>query len=54
MTDHQLKYSRLLNDSRKDPRTPPAEVQNSLARNKASVKLQVLNIIAFILQKNRL
>lgn len=54
MTDHQLKDSHLLKDSGKGPRTAPAEVPNSLANNSVSVKLHLLNCIAFMLQKNRL
>lgn len=54
MTDHQLKDSHLLKDSGKGPRTAPAEVPNFLANNSVSVKLHLLNCIAFMLQKNRL
>jgi len=41
-------------DGGKDPRTAPAEVPNSLANNNVSVKLHLLNCVAFMLQKNRL
>lgn len=54
MTDYQLKNSHSLNDSRKDPRTAPAEVPISPARNYASVKQKTLSSFSFIQRKNSL
>lgn len=54
MTDQQFKYTHLLKDSGKDPRTASVEVPNSPANNSVSVKLHSLNCVAFMLQKNRL
>lgn len=54
MTDYQLKYSHSLNDSRRDPRTTPAEVPNSPARNCASVKPKMVSSFSFMMQKSSL
>lgn len=53
MTDHQLKYPHLLKDRGKGPSTASAEVPNSLANN-VSVKMDLLNCLVSMRQKNRL
>lgn len=53
MTDHQLKYSRLLKDSGKGPRTTSAEVPNS-PNNNVSLKMDLVNCLVSMREKNKL